>query len=375
MKITKKWGSLMVVVFAVTACKPLVRQSPNFEPQVATENSGKLVAKQMVLLTNESDDAIERRIKNDPQLEEKLHQILVTRGKENKIIDALRSFFSWPAKLLLWNRTVGSGELHKDAETAVRLALDEGASPDTHVSINEYNPKLIWQRTFQNDKTSFLSKITLGTWSALIYTVVPGRLLYGAGDHYNPFANTVVLYSDNLDVALHEAGHAIDFSEKQKKHFGPGLYSLARFFFPVALYQEAVATGKAFKFTKEHGASEDVKSSYALLFPAFGTYLAGSIFAANGMIEFAKQRMGKDSTRMTKWFDRRAKAMSEWKIFRKTMQPAEAKSLGKLATKAMKFAIILPVIVGAHIVGRVMGAAVDTHNKTPINPKFDKEKN
>ena len=384
---TKLCGVVLAFVFSVTACKPIVRQEPLFEPSIATKDDGKLVARQVVLLTNESESEIEKRIKNDPQLEEKLHQVLVTRGKEHKIVDTLRSFFSWPEKLLLWNRTVGSGELHEDAEIAVKLALADGGSTSTHISINEYDPKIIWQRTFQNDKTSILSKVTFGTLIALIYTVIPGRLFYGVGDHYNPFADTVVLYSDNLDIALHEAGHAIDFSEKQKNHIGPGLYSLARFFFPITLYQEAVATGKAFEFTAEHGASEDVRSSYALLFPAFGTYLAGSIFAANGMIDVGKKLAGKEQTRLTKWLNRRAEGMADWwksKAFKMTGEGTahvnyedlakfkeSAPAVKKLGVRAMKFAIIIPVIVAAHIVGRVMGAFVKTPHETPINPKFD----
>ncbi len=345
-----------------------MRQEQYFEPRIATKDAGQAVARQVVLLTSEPDNEIEKRLKNDPQLEEKLHQILVTRGKKNKIVDTLRGFFTWSQKLLYWNRTVGSGELHEDAEIATKLALVDGDSASTHISINEYNPKIIWQRTFQNDKTSILTKLTFGTIYALVYTVIPGRLLYGFGDQYNPFADTVILYSDNLDLALHEAGHAVDFSEKQKKHLGPGLYTLARVFFPIMLYQEAVATGKAFKFTAEHGASEDLKSSYALLFPAFGTYLAASIFTANGMVSKIKTLRGKETTRMTKWLDRKAEAMANWKGFK-----GAAGSLGaeRLGTKAMKFAIIIPVVLGAHIVGRAMGAFVKTPHETPINPKFD----
>ena len=352
-----------------------------FEPSIATKDSGKPVARQVVLLSNSNDDEIEKRIKNDPQLEEKLHQVLVTRGKEHKIVDALRSFFSLPAKLLLWNRTVGSGDLHEDAEIAVKLALADGGTADTHISVNEYNPKIIWQRTFQNNKTSILSKVTFGTMSALVYTIIPGRLFYGGGDHYNPFADTVVLYSDNLDIALHEAGHAVDFSEKQKKHIGPGLYTLGRYFFPIKLYQEAVATGKAFEFTAQHGASEDVRSSYALLFPAFGSYLAASIFSANKMIDFGKKLAGKEETRLTKWLNKRAEGMEDWwkyKVFKRTGEEtaninviSTAGRGRKLGVSAAKFAIIIPVIVAAHVVGRVIGAFVKTPHETHINPKFD----
>ena len=172
-------GSIVALVFFVTACKMHTMRAPEFEPLVAMEDRGQPVAKQVVLLTSETDDEIEKRLKNDPQLEEKLHSIMMTRGRKHSIIDKVRSFFSLPAKLILWNRTVGSGELHKDAETAVKLALADGGTTDTHVSINEYNPKIIWQRTFQNDKSSILTKLTFGTMNALIYTVIPGRLLYG----------------------------------------------------------------------------------------------------------------------------------------------------------------------------------------------------
>lgn len=366
----KLWANaLIVLLVTVGACKSQIRQELVFEPHIATKDkdSERLVARQVVLITNDDDNEIEKRLKNDPQLEEKLHKILVTRGGKQPIIDKIRGFLSISDKLLFWNRTIGSGELHEDAEIAVKLALEDGGASETHVSINEYNPKLIWQRTFQNDKTSFLSKVTFGTASALIYTVVPGRLVYFPGEHYNPFADTVVLYSNNLDIALHEAGHAVDFSEKQKKGIGPGLYTLGRFLFPIQLYQEAVANDKAFKFLKEHGTSEDVASAYALLFPAFGTYLASAIFASNGMISMIKTAQGREATKLTKWLDDKAAAIAEWKIFRKQGAPASATRLG---TKAMKFAIVIPVIVAAHIVGRVMGAFVKTPYEKPVNPKL-----
>ena len=319
-----------------------------------------------------SESEIEKRLKSDPHLEERLDEILVTKGKRRPIIDTIRSIFSLPHKLLLWDSSVGSGELHKDAETAAKLFLAEGGATSTHISVNEYNPKIIWQRTFQNDKASILTKITYGVLHALIYTVIPSKLFYKGGDHYNPFADTIVLYSDNLDVALHEAGHAVDFSEKQRQHIDPGLYMLGRYFFPIMLYQEAVATGKAFKFTKEHGASEDVRSSYALLFPAFGTYLAASIFMGNAMINWTKKKMGKDETRLSKWMREKDEGIRQWKIFSELKKEGYGKKVTKLSKKAMKFGIILPVIIAAHIVGRVMGANVDTGNEEAINPKLFK---
>ena len=282
--------------------------------------------------------------------------------------------------------------MHEDAETAVKFALLEGDSLDTHISINEYNPKLIWSRTFKNDKASFLAKITLGTLAAIIYTVIPRRLV--AGDAYFPIADTVVLYSDNMDIALHEAGHAIDFAEKHKVGIGPGLYNLGAIVFPIRLYQEAVATGKAFEFTAEHGASEDLQSSYALLFPAFGTYLAASILSANKLISKYKDKRGKEVTRLTKWLRTKTDDLLMWQAERgllkhgslKQIQEAveqygadahkhirsfTAKKAFKSSKKLVNLMLIIPVVITAHIAGRVMGATVKTPNDQAINPKFD----
>lgn len=389
---TLAWAMLWV------ACKPLVRKEMHeFQPSAITSEDGQPVARQIVLITNDDDNSIEERLKNDPELEEKLNQIMLTRGRQNKVtrvIDGARDFFfSLPGKLLLWNRSFGSADpLHKDAETAVKLALLEGDSLDTHISINEYNPKLIWSRTFKNDKASFLAKITLGTLAAIIYTVIPRRLV--AGDAYFPIADTVVLYSDNMDIALHEAGHAIDFAEKHKVGIGPGIYNLGAIVFPIRLYQEAVATGKAFEFTAEHGASEDLRSSYALLFPAFGTYLAASIFSANRFVDKVRVARGKEVTGLTKWLRTKTDDLLMWQAERgllklgnyKQIQEAieiygvdahkhirsfTGKKILKWTKRLVSFMIIIPVVITAHIAGRVMGAKVKTPNDQPINPKFD----
>jgi len=80
-----------------------------------------------------------------------------------------------------------------------------------------------------------------------------------------------------------------------------------------------------------------------------------------------KTAQGREATKLTKWLDDKAAAIAEWKSFQKQGAPASATRLG---TKAMKFAIIIPVIVATHIVGRVMGAFVKTPYEKPVNPKL-----
>ena len=46
------------------------------------------------------------------------------------------------------------------------------------------------------------------SYYAVFYTIFPGRVF--GGDRYNPFTNTINLYSDHPSIALHEAAHAKD---------------------------------------------------------------------------------------------------------------------------------------------------------------------
>ena len=102
------------------------------------------------------------------------------------------------------------------------------------------------------------------------------------GDYYLPIADTIVTCSDNLAIALHEAGHAIDFAEQNRNGLGPGLYSIMRILPPVMLHQEVVASRKAIAFAESCGEEESIKHCWSRLSPAFGTYVA---YVINDYIE------------------------------------------------------------------------------------------
>ena len=96
------------------------------------------------------------------QLLERAVKVEVTRGRMIELVEAFKTFFTIPEKLLLWDITVGSGELSEDSEQVTRIFLALHHSTDTHISINEYNPLLIAKRVYQSSRASFLSKLTLG---------------------------------------------------------------------------------------------------------------------------------------------------------------------------------------------------------------------
>jgi hypothetical protein len=96
------------------------------------------------------------------------------------------------------------------------------------------------------------------------------------GDHYNPYTNTISLYSDSRAIAIHEAGHSKDFAKKRNRHW-KGSYAAIRLLPLVPLWQEAVATADAISWERAHGSSGEEKAAYRSLYPAYATYVGGEI--------------------------------------------------------------------------------------------------
>ncbi len=93
-----------------------------------------------------------------------------------------------------------------------------------------------------------------------IYGVARTRV---GGDHYNPFTNTISLYSDIPAVAIHEGGHAKDFAQRTYK----GTYAAAYVLLPgVPLYHEAKATSDALAYIREHETFEQEREAYRTLY-------------------------------------------------------------------------------------------------------------
>ena len=114
-------------------------------------------------------------------------------------------------------------------------------------------------------------RYTLGIISVSFYTILPGRFF--GGDNFNPYTNTINLYSDDPSIALHEAGHAKDFASRELKGAYSAIYALPF----VALYHEAVATSDALSYLLDQNCSEERKDAYNILYPAYSTYIGGNI--------------------------------------------------------------------------------------------------
>lgn len=196
----------------------------------------------------------------------------IDRGQPVPFLDGIGHYLvSLPSKLLLLNWQVDNHRISPATEAVLRDYLAANHLPEVKVRLNQYAPGGEWRRLVANREMPGFFKYTLGAISTSLYTVLPGRFF--GGDNYNPYTNTLSLYSDLPAVALHEGAHAKDFAAKSRSF--RGWYAFMRLLPLVPLWQEAEATGDTVGYTIEEKMPEEQKDSYKVLYPAYATYIAG----------------------------------------------------------------------------------------------------
>lgn len=193
----------------------------------------------------------------------------VETGRPNGFLDTVGNVVSVPAKLLLLSSRVDNHRISAETAAAIEAYLQQNDLRNVKVRLNQYAPGGEWIRLFRNRTMNIGWRATLGVLTTAMYTVFPGRVF--GGDNFNPFTNTISLYSDHPAIALHEAGHAKDFSERRYK----GIYAATRLLPLVPLYQEAKATGDAVGYLRDRQSAQEEKNAYKILYPAYCTYVGG----------------------------------------------------------------------------------------------------
>ena len=175
---------------------------------------------------------------NEPQIQ---------RGEPRKAIDAIGWVWGIPNKLLLWNRRVENHKISVDTEASVANYLYANQMPTVRVRLNQYRPREDWSRLVRNKSVGAGWRYTFGAMSVLGETLIPGRIF--GGDHFNPFTNTVHIYSDLPAIAMHEGAHAKDFSRRRWK----GTYAAVYVLPIVPLYHESIASRDVVAYLETHG--------------------------------------------------------------------------------------------------------------------------
>jgi hypothetical protein len=227
----------------------------------------------------------------------------IERGRPNAWVDGFgHYFFSLPSKLVLLNWRVNNHDVGPEVQQSLEEYLRANGLCNAKVRLNQYAPGGEWQRLTRNREMPGFWRYTLGAISVSFYTIFPERLfagfpIIGGGDHYNPYTNTVSIYSGSRPIALHEGGHARDFADQANRHwkgFYAGLRAVPLLGLPFALWQEAVASNDALSWELATGDSRQSKSAYRTLYPAYGTYVGGTAqtaasFFIDGWILYAIQ--------------------------------------------------------------------------------------
>jgi hypothetical protein len=211
------------------------------------------------------------RVNVAPELVAATRKSPIERGKPRPVLDGVGWVFGIPSKVILWDQRVENHNVSTDTEEAIRRYLDDNDLDHVKVRINQYAPLDDWRRLRANKTVGWGYRYTLGALSVAGEAILPGRLF--GGDHYNPFTGTIHLYSDVPAIALHEGGHAKDFTRR----LFPGTYALVTALPFGSLWPEAIATGDAIAYAGQQGDAELERETYRILFPAYGTYVGGSI--------------------------------------------------------------------------------------------------
>ena len=227
----------------------------------------------------------EEHAESDLTLALRQDETQVERGKPNAWVDGFgHYFFSLPSKLILLDWDVNDHDVSPEVERALEEYLRRNGLCNTKVRLNQYAPGGEWRRLVKNREMPGGWRFTLGVLSVSFYTIFPERLfagfpIIGGGDHFNPYTNTISIYSDVRPIVLHEGGHAKDFGDFENRHWKgvyAGLRAIPFLGLLVALYQEAVASNDALSWELATAGSPESKAAYRTLYPAYGTYLGGA---------------------------------------------------------------------------------------------------
>jgi len=191
-------------------------------------------------------------------------EMQIERGRRAPIVDTLGWVVGVPAKMIMLDHRVATHNVSPASEAAIRDYLAANGLDRVKVRLNQYDPGGEWQRLVDNKSVGWPLRYTVGTLSWVGYTLLPGRVF--GGDGYNPFTNTISLYSDVPAIALYEGGRAKDYAQREYK----GLYALAYEVPGVGLvWHDARASSDALSYLQQTGTPEQVKGCYRTVYPAY----------------------------------------------------------------------------------------------------------
>jgi hypothetical protein len=195
------------------------------------------------------------------------------RGQPHVVVDALGWVWGIPSRILLWDWDVKNHDISPETEQHLREYAGVSGLHDVKVRLNQYDPGGEWQRLAHNDRVGPGWRYTLGALTTLGYTVFPGRIF--AIDYYNPFTNTVNVYSDVSALGMKEIAYAGDVIDRDL----PGTYAFSQMLPGVNLVHETITTREVLDYVAATGTPDLHRQTVHVLYPSYGGAFGGALDA------------------------------------------------------------------------------------------------
>ncbi len=211
-------------------------------------------------------DSVEGDLEPDTSL---LGHVDVEVGRRAPVIDGVGWAFGIPRKLLLWDRRADNHSVSHGTVNEIANYIDSRGLNDVKVRVNQYDPGGEWKRLVQNKRVGAGWRYTVGALSTLKYTFFPGRLF--GRDNYNPYTDTLSVFSDAPTLALAEAAYAKDIHQREF----PGTYATVQQLPLAAMWHETLATGEVLQYVSINGSVDDQEKVRQLMYARYGMELGG----------------------------------------------------------------------------------------------------
>jgi hypothetical protein len=216
-------------------------------------------------------------------------------GQPQPLVDTAGWILGIPDRVLMLDWRVENSQVGEQTERDLAQYLAYRNLEHTQVRINEYAPLDEWRRLGDNDLISPFWRYTIGTAQAVSYTLLPGRLF--RRDSYNPYTDTISLYSDVPALAIKQAALAHNVRKRRL----PGTYATFQRLPFVSLHQSGVASrdvgqyvDRYYDWDKNIDAHEvlvlDYARDYGNAFRIFGAeahanFLLANMIAAHSVVK------------------------------------------------------------------------------------------
>src|SRR3954451_1307401 len=200
-------------------------------------------------------------------------------GEPHKVVDALGWVFGIPKKIIVWDRRAVNHHVSPETEQSLAQYLEANGLVSTKVRINEYDPVGEWQRLRENKEVGAGWRYTFGAFSTVVYTVLPGRV-FGL-DKYNPYTDSIYIYSDIPCLAQEQAGQAKIVQARPH----PGTYAALTSLPVVRLWPAKQRKNEVLDYTLAFGTAAQREEPTRVFYSEFGAEVGGqaSIFLGSNL--------------------------------------------------------------------------------------------